>query len=194
MTRAEQQQLTRQRLLDATLGVVRRTGLPDATIEEITELAGYTRGAFYAHFESKEAALLEVFEQHVDTQVEAFRDRVTSARSEAAAFRAMTSVLMPPTDESRSRTGQFGEFTAAVFRSEDLRVRALALQTKIELVLGQCVEHLCERRGTNPPRPRAELGILVGALLDGLAARQRLDPELRADRLFGEALDLMIGA
>ena len=50
------------RPLDATLGVVRSRGLHDATIEEITEIAGYTRGAFYAHFGSKEEAVLEVLQ------------------------------------------------------------------------------------------------------------------------------------
>jgi AcrR family transcriptional regulator len=194
MTRAEQQQLTRERLLDATLGVARRRGLHEATIEEITEIAGYTRGAFYAHFESKEAALIEVLELHADARIEAFRAAVLSAPSEAAALRVITSTLLPARDGTPERTLHHAELAAAIYRSEDLRTRARELQRSVELVLGECVEDLCARRGRPAPRPRAELGAVVGALIDGLTTRARLDPALEAGRLFETALEMVIGS
>jgi AcrR family transcriptional regulator len=194
MTRAEQQQLTRQRLLDATLGVVRQRGLREATIEEIAEIAGYTRGAFYAHFESKEAALLEVLELHAEAQMAAFRADLLGAPSEAEAVRVLVSMLVRGPDGSRGRVREVGELIAAIRRSDELRQRALELQRSLDLVLGECVEDLCARRGKPAPHPRAELGAIVASLADGFATRAWLDSEAEAGRLFTAALDLVLGA
>ena len=192
MTRAEQQQLTRERLLDATLGVVRSRGLHDATIEEITEIAGYTRGAFYAHFPSKEAAVLEVLELHADTQIDLFRERFLAAATEEAALAVLTSLMAP----SSSRVSGLGyaELSAAISGSDELRGRARDLQHKLDLLFGECVEEICARRGQQPRLPRAELGSVVGALLGGLSDRARLDATFTADRVFVDALDLVIGS
>ncbi len=45
---------TRERLLDAAAQVFARTGFGAASVEAITEAAGFTRGAFYSNFASKE--------------------------------------------------------------------------------------------------------------------------------------------
>jgi AcrR family transcriptional regulator len=193
MTRAEQQQLTRERLLDATLGVVRSRGLHDATIEEITEIAGYTRGAFYAHFGSKEEAVLEVLELHADDQVAAFRAAVMSAPTDEAAVAVLAS-LMGTSGSDRASGVEYAELAAKICRSDDLRARARELQSKIDLLLGECVESICERRGQQPRLPRAELGAIVGAILGGLASRNRLESDLQADRVFADALALVVGA
>jgi AcrR family transcriptional regulator len=192
MTRAEQQQLTRERLLDATLGVVRSRGLHDATIEEITEIAGYTRGAFYSHFGSKEEAVLEVLELHADAQIDSFRAAVTGAATEQAAVAVLASLVRP--SSSPGGGVEYAELAAAICRSDDLRVRARDVQHKLDLLLGECVEDICARRGQQPRLPRVELGAVVGALLGGLATRTRLGAELDAEQVFADALDLVIGS
>jgi AcrR family transcriptional regulator len=194
MTRAEQQQQTRQRLLDATLGVVRRRGLSEATIEEITELAGYSRGAFYAHFDSKEHAVLDVLEHNADERLEAFRQAVLTARSEKAAIGVITGLLLPAKDSTHPQVLRFGELTGLVSRDDDLRQRSLDLVRRGELVVGECIEHLRERRGLMPSRPRAELGTIVIALLHGLATRAHLDPELDVAALCRSSLELVLSS
>jgi len=52
-------QQTTERLLDAAYAVFARVGLGAATIDQIVEEAGYTKGAFYSNFESK----TELFER-----------------------------------------------------------------------------------------------------------------------------------
>ena len=45
---------TRQRLTDAALGVFARNGYERATVDEIVREAGFSKGAFYVHFEAKD--------------------------------------------------------------------------------------------------------------------------------------------
>lgn len=92
-TRAEKKAKTREQLVSAAAAVFARRGFSGASLEEIAEEAGLTRGAYYAHFASKEdllAAVMTSFVVDMDLsmfddsrplaeQVEAFGDRLAQA-------------------------------------------------------------------------------------------------------------------
>ena len=65
-------QATRRKLLRAAERIFARDGFEAARLEDIAAAAGYTRGAFYANFDSKEALFLELL-SHRQT------DRITEA-------------------------------------------------------------------------------------------------------------------
>lgn len=56
--------MTRSRLIEAAERVFIRKGFDEATVEDISGTAGYTRGAFYSNFDSKEQVLLAVIDSH----------------------------------------------------------------------------------------------------------------------------------
>lgn len=60
LTRAEQQALTKERLLEAAERVLARHGYTGASIDLIAAEAGFSKGAIYSNFESKEAIFLEL--------------------------------------------------------------------------------------------------------------------------------------
>jgi AcrR family transcriptional regulator len=51
------------RLIEAAEKVFIRKGFDDASVEEISETAGYSRGAFYSNFEDKEQVFLAVIDR-----------------------------------------------------------------------------------------------------------------------------------
>ena len=51
---------TRERLIEAAFEVFAETGVTAATVEQITERAGFTRGAFYSNFDSKVELLFAI--------------------------------------------------------------------------------------------------------------------------------------
>lgn len=59
-TQAVRRQVTRARLLEAAFAVFAAQGYTGATIDAIVHAAGYSKGAFYFHFSSKEEVFLEV--------------------------------------------------------------------------------------------------------------------------------------
>src|ERR1700733_8728504 len=66
LTRAEQQALTRERLLAAAERVLAGHGYGGASIDLITAEAGYSKGAVYSNFESKEAVFLELLRLYME--------------------------------------------------------------------------------------------------------------------------------
>jgi AcrR family transcriptional regulator len=66
LTRAEQQAMTRERLLAAAEQVFARHGYGGASIDLISAEAGYSKGAIYSNFESKEAVFLELLRLYME--------------------------------------------------------------------------------------------------------------------------------
>lgn len=63
LSRAEQQQRTRERLLAAAAEVFAESGFRGASLDAIAARAGYTRGAVYSNFADKSELLLALFDR-----------------------------------------------------------------------------------------------------------------------------------
>ena len=81
---------TRERLLAAAARVYARAGFNGATLDDVAAEAGFTKGAVYGHFGSKENLLMALVDEHLARQIAeqiALIDRGAapgSARSPAA--------------------------------------------------------------------------------------------------------------
>jgi len=69
---------TRARLLEAAAQVFAEVGLEGATVEAVCERAGFTRGAFYSNFESKDELFLMLAGSVADARLSGVRERVTA--------------------------------------------------------------------------------------------------------------------
>src|SRR5689334_22777248 len=73
-TRERRRQLTRDALLDAASVVFARRGFEGASLEEIAETAGFTRGAIYKNFADKEELFMAVNDRFNDRTLQAFAE------------------------------------------------------------------------------------------------------------------------
>ena len=80
LTREESKEVTRMRLIEAAERLFVRKGFDDASVEEISETAGYSRGAFYSNFDNKE----QVFLGLIDRRLPKALDNVLRQASEPA--------------------------------------------------------------------------------------------------------------
>ncbi len=65
-TVSSRRQHTRDRLIDAATQLITEKSVEGASVEEISERAGFTRGAFYSNFDSKEELCLEILRRRGD--------------------------------------------------------------------------------------------------------------------------------
>ena len=63
LTREESKEVTRLRLIEAAERLFIRKGFDDTSVDEISEMAGYSRGAFYSNFENKDQVFLAVIDR-----------------------------------------------------------------------------------------------------------------------------------
>jgi AcrR family transcriptional regulator len=71
LTRAASRLETRTRLLESAAQLFARGGYEGASVDLIAESAGYSKGAFYSNFESKEAIFLDLLDAHKRREIEA---------------------------------------------------------------------------------------------------------------------------
>lgn len=71
-------QQTQDRLVQAGIAVIARHGVRGASVEEICESAGFTRGAFYSNFDSKDDLCLAILEHLGEAYLDAARRAVAS--------------------------------------------------------------------------------------------------------------------
>lgn len=67
---------TKAKLFSAAQRTFAKYGFEAATIERIAKIAGFSRGAFYAHFKTKEDLFLAMLEDRASSEVQRFRSAV----------------------------------------------------------------------------------------------------------------------
>lgn len=85
LTREQSRDQTRQRLLDAAQSIFITKGFVAASVEDIAEQAGYTRGAFYSNFGSKSELLLQLLRrdhEHVMAEMRAIFEQEGASRAQ----------------------------------------------------------------------------------------------------------------
>jgi AcrR family transcriptional regulator len=181
--RSTRKAATRTRLLQAAAHVYAAHGFAGATLDDVAEEAGLTKGAVYGHFGSKDNLLVALMEEYlaaeIAEQVALFdRDTTTWKRDESPdAFRLLV------------------EFWVAASRDEALRARfAAGLEQLRETFAGFAAESAADAGlPTGPEAARhfanVMLGLSIGLGMMRVADRDRLSPAL-----LGTALSVLIRA
>ena len=76
LTREQKKAQTRERLLDAATQVFANKGYAAASLDEIAEEAGLTKGAVYSNFDSKDDLFVTLLEERVDPRMIDFGQEV----------------------------------------------------------------------------------------------------------------------
>jgi AcrR family transcriptional regulator len=126
---------TRDRLIDAAYEVFAETGVHAASVEMITERAGFTRGAFYSNFDTKEELFFALAERENRLRFERLQEGVDailpdvdpSALTEATLGGLVTQFLVLQGDDRRWCLVQ-SEFKLLAMRDADVGARYLAYQ------------------------------------------------------------------
>ena len=78
MSRKESQEETRQKLLDAAAEIISQVGFGKASADTIAEQAGYSKGAFYSNFSSKEEMAMALLQRIKDQKLKDFSQLLDS--------------------------------------------------------------------------------------------------------------------
>jgi AcrR family transcriptional regulator len=194
LTRAEQQAETRRLLLEAAEAVFRRRGFSGSSVEEIVQEAGFSRGAFYSNFESKEALFIELLHARVYDEFRRLLERAPEARSAREQMLANASELA-----QRYEHGQRWLFELwleclahAARHPEFASLPATFWRGNRKLVAGQ-IEHVYATAGQRPPIDPKHLATALTALDIGLAVQNLVDPDEVPLDLYPQLYGLLFG-
>jgi TetR/AcrR family transcriptional regulator, cholesterol catabolism regulator len=96
-TAREQSERTRRALIDNALELFGTKGYAVTSVQEITEAANLTKGAFYHHFESKEALLRVIHDEFLDYQLAVLKEALAADADPATRLRELLRTLLAST-------------------------------------------------------------------------------------------------
>ena len=126
LTRKERQERTRSHLLEAAGTVFARRGFAHASVDQVAAEAGYTKGAFYANFASKEELFLVLLEQRFAERVAALDEVLAGDEEPGDAARAGGEEFVRYLARDAEWERLFFEFAAHAARSEQFRGELVA--------------------------------------------------------------------
>jgi AcrR family transcriptional regulator len=167
LSREDSRDLTTRRLLDAAQKLIAKKGLCDTTLEDIAKEAGYTRGAFYSNFNSKDDLFIELLRRDHATTIS-----LLSALHEGS----------PPLDPIRQHIREiysrvyptnesFMNWTEArMLAAQDakFRVKLDALLVERCAKVSELIEHMLRRIGVEPPLTATVVAMSVNSLFEGV--------------------------
>lgn len=193
--RSERRARTRATLLEAAARVYAREGFDGATVDQVAEEAGFTKGAVYDHFGSKENLLVALLDEHLTAEIAeqvALFDpaKETSERPRAGADRWMEHLHADP-DVFRL----FVELWVHAQRDDRLRRRLLTGMNAIRATFKSFAAERSSVSGLSPAEEEAErFATVMLAVSVGVGIVSLLDPESVPPRLFGDVLSMLVGA
>jgi len=168
---------TREKLFEAAARVFEEQGIGGASIEGIAAAAGFTRGAFYSNFKSKDELIIAMIEDHVEQSIRRNLDLLTRHKDPADFIDALKTM-------DRSRQDPLGrspllhmEMILFVARAEKRRPDlAKRLRARRQLIT-DIVETTSKNSGKSRSLDPTWAGAILLALEDGFRLHRLIDPE-----------------
>jgi AcrR family transcriptional regulator len=177
-SRQERRERTRAELLDAARRAFLRDGFHAASLDGIAEDAGYTKGAVYSNFASKDDLLVAVLEGHFSARVEAYEQLIFSTDGIEDAYRAVARYWHDANAREPEWSRLVVELLAHASRNDQLRRTVREIRERALDRIAGFVDRLAELHGVEYTIPTREVARGSGALNRGLAVEQLLAPDV----------------
>ncbi len=177
-TADRRRQLTREVLVESARDVFAKRGFHAASLEEIAEAAGFTRGAVYSNFENKEELFFAVLDRHVEVQLAGFDDLFEQAGGPVAAADvdvARAWRRLSGGDDSEW-TALTLEFQLYALRNPEVRDRILGRYRDLRARVTAYLEGVLQDLDRTLLVPVEDLAAMVDAAGGGLIHLGLLDP------------------
>lgn len=176
-TRERRLEHTRSLLLDAAEDVFAEKGFTAATLDDIAHVAGYTKGAIYKHFATKEDLFLAVSDRYWRRYFDNFAEVMASARQVGA--REFDEIARRWRQLSIDRGAEHAalghEFTLYLLRNPDARERVAQKRAEVVDKLADFIVTGIDRLGGTLLIPSTTLAQVLVATSDSVVLGSQLD-------------------
>ena len=168
---------TRDKLFEAAARVFEEQGIGGASIEAIAAAAGFSRGAFYSNFASKDELIIAMLEDHVAQTVRRNLDLLAKHKTLTDFLEALKTVDRSQQDPLGRSPLLHMEMILFVARAEKRRPElAKRLRARRKLI-ADIVETSLKNAGKSGSRDAAWTAAIVLALEDGFRLHRLIDPD-----------------
>lgn len=188
LTQAERRRRSREGLLAAATELFAERGVNGASIEQIAERAGYSRGAFYGNFRDKNDLVVELLTQRTLREFE----EVSAIAAEPDPFPALRRWHQQRAEHLPEWLALRFELLLYALRNPSFRSR-LAERERVALDAHEGgIRSTFARSGTDAPADPAYLALILHALEDGLLIQRMLTPDTVPEEIVVDAAEFLL--
>ncbi|MGW1364964.1 TetR/AcrR family transcriptional regulator [Streptomyces chartreusis] len=185
--------MTRRRVLEAAQRLFLTRGYTNTKIGDIAAKAGYTRGAVYSSFSSKEEIFIALIDQRFDAQLEQAWQQVAGSISESDRLSALGRWLSAEIERSREWGMAEIEFAAHASSDPELRSRLAEIHRAGRAELAEFLEAQCAALGAESPLDPQLLAMIITSLARGLMIEWMVDVTTDVGSAFVAAFNQLLG-
>lgn len=171
----ERTEITRARLIQSAEKIFARDGFEAAKLEEIAADAGYTRGAFYSNFDSKEDLFFSLLEKEISSRISALEREMAKVQEPEAKLRTMREFFLAKAIDRRWSLLAL-EFKLFAVRHSDVKRRLTAMHRRFVEPRVGFLEEVMKSLGVEMPVPAYAIGVALASLGNALSLEHMLDP------------------
>jgi AcrR family transcriptional regulator len=179
------------RLMDAAAAIVARRGFVGASIEDIAESAGYTRGAFHANFKNKEALFLALTERTIQAAIAEIHETMEASQSPEETQKNLRVAYTCYTGKDKETFLLLTEAQLYALRNPRFGKKLAALFDAVYDELVRSVEHFQAQNKYADTTSAVQLVLIGFALGHGLVLYNLLNPQRYPDVMVSDSLKLV---
>ncbi|MGW6566689.1 TetR/AcrR family transcriptional regulator [Streptomyces sp. NPDC054975] len=168
---------TRAALLKAALETFAEHGFHATSIEQICERAGYTRGAYYSNFASKEELFLALFDEHSERTVRRLAEAVDTLSAEDHTLERLAEVASRIEPDERDWYLVTTEFTLHAIRDRQAAWVLARHDARLRAEIARGVTAMLRRAGRELTVDADRFARMLIALREGGLAQSYVEPE-----------------
>lgn len=186
LTRTDSKARTRSELIAAARRVFMKRGFHAASLEEIAEEAGYTKGAVYSNFAGKDDLFLAVLDEQYSQRTEAYAKLMLGAEDVEETFHAIARFMLDAYAREPAWWSLVSDFSTHAARDPELRERLRATRERFIAAMAQLITSVEERHGFRYRVPATEVARGTGALMRGMTVEWLIDGSTADGEVFEE--------
>jgi AcrR family transcriptional regulator len=182
LTRREKQARTRSSLLRSAAKLICRKGIGEASVEDISSDAGYTKGAFYANFKTKEEMFLVMLDERYAEELERLEAHLPGEGAPAEEVRESAEDFLKFIRSDPDWPRLYFEFVVYAARNPEFRAelatRNRAMRERIAQVIANWRRNWGTHLEVDPPFPFEDVAQMLFCMADGFLIAQLIEPDI----------------
>ena len=175
---------SRARVLEVASKKIREDGIDSLGVAECMRAAGLTHGAFYAHFESRDALIVAALEQAIDEGASRIEARIRGAQKHGQTpFEAIATIYL-----SEKHRRHPGAGCALCSLAGEARHTNESIKGLLTALMQRLAERVAQAAGTDDDQGLAIVATFVGAI----TLARAVDDDALADRILTSSLALVL--
>ena len=192
LTPARRQEMTRRHLLEAAATVFGEHGFHRATLDQVATAAGFTKGAVYSNFASKDDLFLALLDDRMDRQRELLADLMDSAETEGAKIDLTAQLVRSAAFFGNdSWSALYLEFVVYARRHPEAQKKLAAIAARSREYVTQMLADEFDRTGVSRGYQPEDVASVLIAVFEGIGIGRLVDPTAGGERAFDTLLSVL---